>query len=225
MSSNPLANLVRRSPLASIQEHMRVVFECARGIPDLFQALSDNNDSEFEKIKKHICDKEREADQIKNELRGRLPKSLIMPVDRRDLLEVLHIQDSIADTAEDIAKLLYERQMKVPNEIQIPIVALANGSLRVCEYSLRVVEELDELLQMGFRGGEAQQIEEMVDQLNLIEREADALELEVSRTLFKIESSIDPVSVIMWNRIIEWIGNLADYAEQVGDRFRLFVAR
>jgi uncharacterized protein Yka (UPF0111/DUF47 family) len=29
----------------------------------------------------------------------------------------------------------------------------------------------------------------------------------------------------MWYQIIEWIGDLADYAEKVGDRLRLLIAR
>ena len=78
-----------------------------------------------------------------------MPKSLFMPIDRRDLLEVLHIQDSIADTAQDIADLLHDRQMKIPNEMKEPIMVAANSSLAVCEFSLKVIEELDELLEMG----------------------------------------------------------------------------
>ena len=34
-----------------------------------------------------------------------------------------------------------------------------------------------------------------------------------------------PVSVMMWYRLIEWIGDLADYAEKVGDRLRLLIAK
>ncbi len=225
MISNPLANLVKRSPLVSIQEHMRAVLECAREVPGLLEALSDGNTLEFEQIKDRICAKEDEADKIKNALRGRLPKSLFMPIDRRDLLEVLHIQDSIADTAQDIADLLFERQMKIPEEMKEPILVATRSSLDVCEFSLKVIEELDELLEMGFRGNEARQVEEMVDKLNRIEDDADAAERALAQTLFRIESKLDPVSVIMWYRIIEWIGDLADYAEKVGDRIRLFIAR
>jgi len=225
MISNPLANLVKRSPLVSIQEHMRAVLECAREVPGLLEALSAGNSSEFEAIKDRISAKEDEADKIKNALRGRLPKSLFMPIDRRDLLEVLHIQDSIADTAQDIADLLYERQMVIPEEMKEPILVATRSSLDVCEFSLKVIEELDELLEMGFRGNEAKQVEEMADKLNRIEDDADAAELALAQTLFRIESKLDPVSVIMWYRIIEWIGDLADHAEKVGDRIRLFIAR
>jgi predicted phosphate transport protein (TIGR00153 family) len=225
MISNPLANLVKRSPLVSIQEHMRVVLECAREVPGLLEALSDGNTSEFEQIKDRICAKEDEADKIKNALRGRLPKSLFMPIDRRDLLEVLHIQDSIADTAQDIADLLFERQMAIPEEMKEPVLVATRSSLDVCEFSLKVIEELDELLEMGFRGNEARHVEEMADKLNRIEDDADATELALAQTLFRIESKLDPVTVIMWYRIIEWIGDLADHAEKVGDRIRLFIAR
>ncbi len=225
MISNPLANLVKQSPLVSIQEHMRSVLECAREVPDLLQALCDENLDEFARIKERISAKEDEADRIKNTLRGRLPKSLFMPIDRRDLLEVLHIQDSIADTAEDIADLLYEREMRIPEKMKKPLLAATKSSLKVCEFSLKVIEELDELLAMGFRGNEARQVEAMADKLNRIEDKADAAERVLAQTLFKLESSLDPVSVIMWYRIIEWIGDLADYAEKVGDRIRLFIAR
>lgn len=222
--SNPLANLVKRSPLVSIQEHMRAAVACAQEVPLLLEALCKQDDTEFQAIKQRISDKESEADRIKNALRDRLPKSLFMPVDRRDLLEVLHIQDSIADAAEDIAELLFERQMKIPATMQTPIVALAKTSVKVCEQSLQVIEELDTLLETGFRGHNARQVEEMLDQLNVIEDDADTLEFELARTLFSLESTLDPVSVIMWYRIIEWIGDLADHAEKVGDRIRLFIA-
>ncbi len=225
MISNPLANLVKRSPLVSIQEHMRAALDCAREVPPLLEALGNENEKEFLAIKDRIFEKESEADRIKNDLRGRLPKSLFMPIDRRDLLEVLHIQDSIADTAEDIAELLYERKMKIPPEMKQLIIDLSKSSLNVCEQSLKVIEELDELLETGFRGHDARHVEEMVDELNVIEDDADALELELARKLFSLEANMDPVSVIMWYRIIEWVGDLADYAEKVGDRIRLFVAR
>ena len=44
-------------------------------------------------------------------------------------------------------------------------------------------------------------------------------------SLFAQEDDMNPVSVIMWYRLIQWIGDLADYAEKVGDRLRLLTAR
>jgi hypothetical protein len=148
-----------------------------------------------------------------------------MPVDRRDLLEVLQMQDSIADTAQDIAGLLVERPMELPEYMQEATFALAKRCVDVCDKSAEIIEELDELLATGFRGPEASRVEEMVGVLNKIEDETDELGIELSRRLFKHEAEMNPVSVMMWYQLIQWIGDLADYAEKVGDRLRLLIAR
>ncbi|MCP4041701.1 MAG: TIGR00153 family protein, partial [Gammaproteobacteria bacterium] len=164
-------------------------------------------------------------DAIKNELRAHLPNRWCMPEDRRDLLEVLQMQDSIADTAQDIAGILVERPMEVPEALKEPLIALTRRCVDACEQSGKIIEELDELVETGFGGREMEKVEAMVDALNQIEDETDNMGLELSRTLFAHEDEIKPVSVMMWYRLIEWIGDLADYAEKVGDRLRLLIAQ
>jgi predicted phosphate transport protein (TIGR00153 family) len=224
-STNPFANLFGKSPFSALQGHMRVVLECVNQMPALFVALASGDHNEVAAVKEIIFEKEEEADKIKNELRNRLPKSLFMPVDRRDLLEVLQMQDSIADTAQDIAGLLVERPMELPEFLQEPMFTLTHRCVDVCEMSAEIIEELDELLAMGFRGKEASRVEEMVTALNKLEDETDELGLELTRRLFQHEDEIKPVSVMMWYQLIQWVGDLADYAEKVGDRLRLMIAR
>jgi predicted phosphate transport protein (TIGR00153 family) len=224
-TSSPLMKMFRRSPLKYLQEHMRVVMECVREVPPLFDALIDGDKDQFTSIKDRIFEREAAADKIKNELRAGLPKSLFMPVDRRDLLEILQMQDSIADTAQDIAGLLLERPMDVPETLREPLVKLVRRCVDVCEQSSKIIEELDELLETGFRGREAVQVETMVDELNKAEDETDELGIDLTRRLFAQEDDMNPVSVMMWYRLIQWIGDLADYAEKVGDRLRLLTAR
>ena len=224
-STHPLANLFGKSPFSAMQRHMRVVLECTHEIPPLFEALAAGDRKQVEALKEKIFEREAEADTIKNALRGALPKSLFMPVDRRDLLDVLQMQDAIADTAQDIAGLLVERPMELPDFMQETMLTLARRCVDACDQSAKIIEELDELVAMGFRGREATRVEEMVDALNLIEDETDELGIELTRRLFEHEDEIKPVSVMMWYRIIEWVGDLADYAEKVGDRLRLLIAR
>ena len=224
-STNPFASLFGKSPFKALQGHMRVALECAHEIPPLFEALAAGDQENVIAIKDKIFEREAAADKIKNEMRGALPKSLFMPVDRRDLLDVLQMQDSIADTAQDIAGLLVERRMEIPDFMQEPMLALARRSVEACEHSAKIIEELDELLAMGFRGREASRVEEMVEKLNLVEDETDELGIELARRLFEHEDEIKPVSVMMWYQLIEWVGDLADYAEKVGDRLRLLIAR
>ena len=116
--TSAFASLFGRSPFKPMQRHIKVVARCAGEVPGLFEALSAGDQTKVAAIKDQIFALEQEADDIKNELRAHLPKSLLMPVDRRDLLEVLDMQDSIADTAQDIAGLLVERPMEVPESLQ-----------------------------------------------------------------------------------------------------------
>ena len=131
----------------------------------------------------------------------------------------------IADTAQDISGLLVERPMEVPELMREPLLALTRRCIDTYEQSAKVIEELDELLEMGFRGREASQVEAMVGELNRIEDETDEMGLQLTRLLFQHEDEMKPVSVMMWYQLIEWIGDLADYAEKVGDRLRLLIAR
>ncbi len=225
MVFSSIASLLGHSPFKAMQQHMRVAVECADQVPGLFRALCAGDQAKVEEAQKRIFELEDRADKIKNELRAHLPKSLFMPVDRRDLLDILNMQDSIADTAQDIAGLLVERPMEVPEPMQPILLELVDTCIEACHQSHKVIEELDELLEMGFSGRERKTVIEMVDELNRIEDKTDDLGMNLSRVLFQHEDEMKPVSVMFWYQLIEWIGDLADYAEKVGDRLRLLMAR
>ncbi len=223
-ATNPFASLFGRSPFKPMQKHMRTVKKCVGQMPKLFEALCDADQEKVVEIKDKIFEIENEADAIKNELRAHLPKSLFMPVDRRDLLEVLDLQDSIADTAQDIAGLLVERRMEVAEGMREPLLALVRRSADACNHASLIIERLDELVETGFRGPDSESVIEMVEQLNKIESDTDQMGLELTRTLFAREDEMKPVSVMFWYQLIMMIGEMADYAEKVGNRLRLLLA-
>lgn len=222
--TSPFKNLFGRNPFSALQEHMRAVVQAVEVVPELFNALAEGNQSGVEAAKDRIFTLEAEADRIKNELRDHLPRGLFLPVNRRDLLEVLDVQDSMADTAQDIAELLLERRMTIPASLEAPLLVFVDRCVDVCRYAATIIEELDELLEMGFGGRDAAHVEEMIGKLNQQEDETDVLGIELARALFKLEDQLPPVSVIFWYRLIDWIGDLADFAEKVGNRLRLMTA-
>ena len=224
-NGNTFSRLFGQSPFTALQEHMRAVVECACEVQPLIEALVAGDQKLVLEIKDRIFEREAEADRIKHELRAHLPKSLFMPVDRRDLLEVLVLQDSIANVAQDIAGLLIERKMTIPVFLSTPLIDLTARCLDTVQHAARVIEELDELLATGFRGREVDRVDEMLNELNVIEDETDELGIALARSLFDHEDELKPVSVMMWYQIIEWVGDLADYAEKVGDHLRLLIAK
>ncbi len=224
-TTNPLFKLFGQSPFKPLQEHMRVVVQCAAEVPGLFEALCAGEEAKIEEIRERIFALENQADEIKNELRSHLPRSMFMPVDRRDLLEILDLQDSIADTAQDIAGMLVLRRPKVLEPIHEPLMVLTWRCLDACNQMARIMEQLDELLETGFKGRESEMVVNMIDDLNKTETDTDQKAMEVLRELFAHEDEIDPVSLMIWHRLIRWVGDLANYSEKVGNRLRLLLAR
>ena len=223
--TNPIASLLGSSPFKPLQQHMGLVKACIAEVPGLFEALISGDQEQLKAVKEKIFELEHQADHVENNIRAHLPRSLFMPVDRRDLLELLEMQDSIADTAQDIAGLLMERDMPVPPGMAEPLMTFVRRCVDTCNQAATIIEELDELIEMGFRGNQASKVEEMVEQLSMIEDETDEMGMTLARSLFAQEETMNPVSVMFWYQLIQWIGDLADFAEKVGDRMRLLIAR
>jgi predicted phosphate transport protein (TIGR00153 family) len=220
-----IATMFGKSPFKALQAHMGIVKECVLEVPLLFDALIKGESEALASLQEKIFAKEEEADVLVDELRIHLPRSLFMAVDRRDLLDLLKLQDNIADTAQDIAGLMMERDMSVPQEMVEPLQALVQRCVDACMHATTIVERIDELIETGFRGREASDVETMVEQLSSIEDETDQMGRDLVQLLFSIEDNMNPVSVMFWYQMIQWIGNLGDHAEDVGNQMRLLIAK
>ena len=109
--------------------------------------------------------------------------------------------------------------------MQADLRTLVQRCVETCNPANTVINELDELVETGFRGPEAARWSRWSKDLGRIEDETDALGMALVTALFAHEETMSPVSVMFWYRLIHWIGNLADYAERVGNRLLLLIAR
>jgi len=91
--------------------------------------------------------------------------------------------------------------------------------------ALRAMNELDELLETGFAGREAKLVETLVEELGQIEQDTDRLQVEMRRGLFALEKELPAVDVMFLYQIIDWIGDVADRAQRVGNRLEQLLAR
>src|SRR5690606_6467062 len=157
--------------------------------------------------------------------RQHLPKSLFLPVPRSDLLELLSVQDKIANRAKDIAGLMLGRCMTVPQPLQPQMFEFVQRCVEASAQALKAMKELDSLLETGFSGREVTLVESMVEELENIERDTDRMQVTVRRALFKLEKDLPPVDVMFLYKIIEWTGDVADRAERVGNRLEQLLAR
>ena len=113
-----IVSMFAKSPFKALMDHMDKVVESVNPLKDFFYALQQEDFSRLEKIYQQVITAESDADLIKNEVRNHLPLNIFMPINRRDLLDMLDMQDNIADVSQDIVSLLNKRRMKLPEELQ-----------------------------------------------------------------------------------------------------------
>jgi len=225
MPTNPFVSLFGRSPIGPMQQHIAKAHECAANLLPFFEAVMAQDWTEVARVQQEMVRLEKEADKLKKSVRLNLPKSLFLPVPRSDLLELLSVQDKVANRAKDIAGLMLGREMAIPAELQPLIRAFVQRTVDASAQALKAMQELDELLETGFGGREAKLVETLVEELDDIEDDTDRLQIEVRRTLFKLEKALPPVDVMFLYQIIDWIGDVADRAQRVGNRLEQLLAR
>jgi uncharacterized protein len=224
-STSPLAGLLRKSPFKPVQEHMRVVITCVNLLPELFNGLYQKDQESVQKIAQQINERETAADKIKSEFRMNMPNTLLLPVDRKDLLSLINEQDALADGAEKIGQILESRDMSIPPTIKESFDGLVESTVTICEQAKLMIEELDELVHVGFSGREHDRVTAMIKVVRKEEHSIDDILRKVNRTLFMAEKELDPVSVMFWYKIIEEIGDISDHAENMADRLLLFLSK
>ncbi len=220
-----ISKMFGASPVKPLQVHMAKVLVCVETLQPFFNAAIAQDWSEAQRIQKRIALFENEADDLKKKLRLHLPNGLMLAFSRRDLLEVLAMQDSVANKAKDIAGLMLGRKMVFPEPLALKFDTFLKRSIDATSQASKVIHELDELVETGFRGGEVELVDSLLIELDKIESDTDRMQVDIRSTLFKLETTLPPVEVMFLYKIAEWVGELADRAQRVGSRLQLMLAR
>ncbi|MCX7118192.1 MAG: TIGR00153 family protein [Legionellales bacterium] len=218
-------NMFGPSPIKPIEQHMHKTYLCAKQLTPFFEAVLQLDWETAQSIKDKIVALEKEADLIKRDLRLHLPTGLFLPVARTDLLELLSVQDRIANKAEDIAGLIMGRKMLIPKAIATLLMPFLHRCLDAAKQACKAINELDDLLESGFRGTEVKIVEEMIVTLDEIEQDSDEKLADIRHRIFELEKELPTIEVIFLYKLVQWIGELADHAQTVGGRLQILIAR
>ncbi len=219
-------NLFGRSPFQALSHHMSKCVETAGKLPELIAAFKAGEHVRVKEIAKEIMALEHEADEIKNELRDNLPRSLFMPVDRRDFRRLLSAQDEIADRVEDLAVVATLKPgLAVPPALVDELDRVVGHVIDCINQAHKIGDELDELLEAGFGGPEAVKVFAMIQKVSEIEHEADKRQYKFSQALVSIADDMKPVDLILWTEFIRNLGRIANAAERYSKELRSILAR
>ncbi|HOP21914.1 MAG TPA: TIGR00153 family protein [Gammaproteobacteria bacterium] len=225
MVKNIISEMLGKSPVFPIQGHIKTAYKSAELLPDLFRAANLNDWSKVESINAEIRKLENEADEQKLKIRSNLPKSLFMPVPRQDLLELVLVQDRIANLSKSISAMVKQRKIQIPAEFFDEFMEFVELCVNAAKSARKSVNELDELYETGFRGAEVDLVQKLIDKLDVLETETDNKQDSVQQALFKIEKQLDAVEVMFLYKLIDKVGGIADQSERVGRRLEILLAK
>ena len=222
--ANMLANIFGSSPVRPLEKHMDVVYRCAKKLRPFVNAVIRRDLKRMAEVRSQIEALEHEADSIKKDIRINMPKSLFMPVPREDLLELLLVQDKIANRTKDASGVIFGRKMKIPKQIAPQFKEFVDRNIDAVKQARKSVRELDELFTAGFKGAEVTLVADMIEELDKIETDTDQQQTILRSALFEIEKTMDPIDAMFLYEVIEITGEIADMAERVGRRLELLLS-
>ncbi len=215
-----LAKLFAKSPFAPLQKHMQDVNECVKKVKEIFEALEENDSKSVSRISEEISKLEAIADTTKNELRNHLPGGLFMPVSKVALLEILSLQDDIADDCEDIGILLTLKDLTLKDIFKDDFKSFLNKNFETYELVKEIIDEFDNLLETSFTGREAEKVRSMVSNVALKEHETDLTQRKLLKNIFSNEDQFTHAEFQLWLLILREIRTLSNTSEKLAHRIR-----
>ena len=216
MTNESILGMFAKSPFASLQKHMDIGKQAAIALENFLTSAGVSDWSKAKQYRQEIIDLEHAADDIKNQIRTHLPKSLFMSVSREDLLDLVYTMDGIPNTAKDISGIMIGRQMEIPNQIAEQFSAFVKAAIKAAKQASAAIEKVDEVRRGGFSSSDADLLQDLVAELELLEHENDDLEAALRNDFFEIEKDFPAVDVMFLYDIFNRIGSLADISQTAG---------
>ena len=216
-----IGKLLGKSPFGLLQRHMEQVAKCVAKMEKSLEALEQGDWENVEAMAEQVSKLEHQADQIKDEIRNKLLRRFFMPVDRAQILEILSIQDNLADTAEDVSVLLTIRRLDTPSMVVEEFRNFRQSNIKAFRLAEAIINDLDELLETGFGGAEAEKVRTVVHDISYAEHEADVLQRDLLKKVFSDEAGFSAADLNMWIQLIKSLAHLSNLSENLGDRVQM----
>lgn len=218
-----IASLFGKSPFAPLQKHMDNVASCIEKLPELFDSVDQKNIQNIEAISKEISKREHEADLTKNDIRNHLPKGLFLQVDRATLLEILALQDAIADKAEDIGILLTLAVLENYQDLKQDFTNFYQKNIEAFWLVREVIQELEELIECSFGGPQAEKVKNMIEGIAKKEHELDRQQYSLVKKLYALGDKIPYQTFHLWLSLLREVGAISNLSEKLANRVRMML--
>ena len=216
-----IGKLLGKSPFGLLQRHMEQVAKCVAKMEASLAAFEHSNWDELEQLASQVSRLEHQADQIKDDIRNKLRRQFFMPIDRSQILDILSIQDNLADTAEDVSVLLTFRRLTNPPGVVVEFQKFRESNVHAFRLAEAIINDLDELLETGFGDAEAEKVRTVIHDIAYAEHQADVLQRGLLKKVLSDEFNLPAADLHMWMQLIKQVACLSNLSENLADRVQM----
>jgi len=157
-----LSLLFGKSPFSSLQHHFSLITAIMKMLSEViatYRAHGQVLEEALQELEKH----HRAADAFKRSLPYQIPKAMLMGVERREVLELIGIQQRIATQILKIAHLIALLPSKMPSEFHLQLSNYLILGEQTFNATQKVVVDLSTLKESSFGGIEAKKVMDIIE--------------------------------------------------------------
>lgn len=220
----PISDVFSSSPLAMLELHVKACADCVSKLPVYFEAAQAGKWSRAAKAQESIAELEGAADELKRDVRRNLPRGIWMSVSRADLLELVRMQDKMANDTKDVAGLSLGRELAFPPALEKSLFKFIAVVVDTVTTTVEVVAATRELSKSAFGARQAQAIMSKALAVEKLERKSDELQTRLRAKLKVHEDKLSPIDAIFLYQLLSQIGEIANSAEKVAHRAQIIAS-
>ncbi len=193
-----ILDLFAKSPFKPLNEHAEKVKLTVLKMDEAVHAYVEGDGARVEALYHQISELEHEADNVKHTIREHLPSTLMMPVDRTDILTFLKQQDDVANSAEVVTTV---------------------------EEHVDAAGKITALLDSAFSSKRVKEVQEIIDRVDTQKHNVDVIKLDAMKTIYAHEKDLGSIGVYHLIELVKEMVWVAGHAENSSDRLRLIAAK
>lgn len=213
-----IGKLFGRSPFGQIQTHMDQVSKCITKMVEAIEAMTEGRYDAVEELAYEVSRQEHQADQVKTDIRNNLLRRFFMPIDKSEVLEILGLQDSLADTAEDVCKIMTLKKLPFKDEFKSDFDEFVKLNVEAFQTVASMIGQLDELIESGFGGSEAEKVRAMAHEVAFAEHKVDLIQLSLLKKIYAFDTEMSAGEFHLWMRLTRVLSKISNVSENLANR-------
>lgn len=197
---------------------MEHVSECVHKMKFAIDTMMAGENEKLDDIAYEVSRLEHHADQVKIDIRNQLLRRFFMPINRPDVMDILSLQDELADTAEDVCKVITLKELPFHDDIRELFIQFVDQNMEAFAVAASIISELDELIESGFGGAEAEKIRSLAHNVAVAEHEADVIQIKLLKQIYANDTKMSIGQFHLWMRLTRILSQISNVSENLANK-------